>query len=115
MSKSSPTGDPQLGVAVTSIVLGAVGVLLFFLPILSVPLSGFGVIFGLAGIVWALRGDVRSLRWAIAGLVVSGAALSMGMAIDKAPADHPRTPSSSPHAERARASPYVPPPARPSE
>jgi hypothetical protein len=115
MNRSPSTSDPPLGAAVTSVVLGAVGMLLFFLPILSVPLGGFGLIFGVAGIVWALRGDVRSLRWATAGLVVSVAALCTGIAIAKAPADGPQTSSSQLQSERIHARPYVPPPARPGD
>jgi hypothetical protein len=115
MNKSSAINDPPLGAAVTSVVLGAVGVVLFFLPILSIPLGGIGVLFGLAGIVLASRGGVTSVRWSIAGLVVSGAALGTGIAIANTAADHPRTPTSSTHIERVHAQPYVPPPARPGQ
>ncbi len=112
MNKSSPTSGPPLGAAVASVVLGAVGVLLFFLPILSIPLSGIGVVFGLVGIVWTLRGDARSLRWAIAGLVVSAAALGAGITIAKAAAGRLQTPTGSLDVDRMHAQPYVPPPAR---
>jgi hypothetical protein len=112
MNESSPASGPPLGAAVASVVLGAVGVLLFFLPILSIPLGGIGVIFGLVGAVWTLRGDARSLRWAIAGLVVSGAALCVGITIAKAAAGRLQTPAGSVDIDRLNAQPYVPPPAR---
>jgi hypothetical protein len=114
MSKPALTNDPR-GAALTSVVLGAVGALLFFLPILCIPLGGIGVLFALAGIVCAMRRDARSLRWSITGLVVSAAALGAGITIGKAPADHPRTPSIPSHVQRTRAQPYVPPPARPGQ
>ena len=113
MSKTLPIRDPSLGAGLTSVVLGAVGMLLFFLPILSIPLGGAGVIFGLAGIALALRGGRTSLRWAIAGLVVSGSALVAGVAIAEAPAGYLRSRAiplnAQPIAERS----YVSPPARP--
>jgi hypothetical protein len=73
------------------------------------------VLFGVAGIVWALGRDARSLRWSIAGLVVSTAALCVGVAIATAPADQPRTPSIPLHLQRTHAQPYVAPPARPGQ
>jgi hypothetical protein len=115
MNKSSLSNDAPVGVAAASVAIGAVAVLLLFLPILSIPLGGLGVLFALAGIAWSLRGDTRSLRWSIAGLVVAGAALCMGIAIDRAPADHPRTPSIPLHLRHTHAQPYVAPPARPGQ
>jgi hypothetical protein len=115
MSKISATREPPLGAGLTSLVLGAVGAMFFFLPILSIPLGGTGVLFGLAGIGLALRGDWTCLRWAIAGLVVSGAALTVGVGIVAAPAGYLRSRAiplnTRPTADRA----YVPPPARPGE
>jgi hypothetical protein len=113
MSKTLPIRDPSLGAGLTSVVLGAVGVLLFFLPILSIPLGGAGVIFGVAGIALALRGGWTSLRWAIAGLVVSGTALSVGIAIAEAPAGYLRSRSIPLSSQPVAEGPYVPPPARP--
>jgi hypothetical protein len=113
MSKSSRTCDPPLGAGLTSLVLGAVGALLFFLPILSIPLSGVGVIFGLAGIVLAVRGGWTSLRWSIAGLVVSGTALAVGVSIVEAPAGHLRSRAIPLNSQPMPERPYVPPPARP--
>ncbi len=114
MNQPAPSNDPPLGVAATSVVLGTVAVLLFFLPILSIPLGGCGVLFALAGIAWSRRGDKRSLRWSVAGLLVAGAAVCVGIAIDKAPADRPRTPSIPLHLQHTHTQPYVsaPRPAR---
>jgi hypothetical protein len=113
MSETSPTRDPPLGLGLTSVVLGAVGALLFFLPILSIPLGGIGLLFGLAGILLAIRGGWTGLRWSIAGLVVSAAALSVGIAIAEAPAGYLRSRPIPLNAQPLPDRPYVPPPARP--
>ena len=94
-------------------VLGAVGMLLFFLPILGIPLGGAGVIFGAVGIVLALRGGWTSLRWSIAGLVVSCTALFVGIAIAEAPAGYLRSRAIPLNVQPVAERPYVPPPARP--
>ena len=62
MNKLLSASDAPVGAAAAAVVLGAVAALLFFLPILSIPLGCCGVLFGVAGIVWALGRDVRSLR-----------------------------------------------------
>jgi hypothetical protein len=115
MSESSATRDPPLGMGLAAVVFGTVGMLLFFLPVLSIPLGGIGVVFGLVGIGLALRRSWTSLRWAIVGLVVSGSALTVGIAIAEAPAGYLRSRAiplnTQPVPERA----YVPPPARPGD
>ena len=66
--------------------LGVVGLLLFFLPILSIPLGGVGLVFGFSGLVFALLNSWTSLRWSVAGIVLSGLALAVSLAIAQAPA-----------------------------
>ena len=113
MSKPLPTQDPPLGAGLASVVLGAVGTLLFFLPILSIPLGAVGLVFGLAGLVLAVRGGWAGLRWSIAGLVVSGAALAVGISIAEAPAGYLRSRTIPLNTQPVSVQPYVPPPARP--
>jgi hypothetical protein len=47
MTAFSRTRIPPAGVGLASTILAAVGLLLFILPILSIPLSAFGLLFGL--------------------------------------------------------------------
>jgi hypothetical protein len=115
MSQTSPRGDAPLGVGLTSLVFGAVGVLLFFMPILGIPLAGIGVVFGLAGVALVLPRGWSSLRWPIAGLVVSGAALAVGLAIAEAPAGSSWSRTIPLDSQPVRETPYVSPPARPGE
>ncbi len=113
MTKSPQTADPPLGMGLTSVILGAVGVLLFFLPILSIPLGGVGLVFGLSSLVLALVGGWTSLRWSIAGVVTSGLALAVGIAIAQAPAGYLPTGTVPLNTQPVPERPYVPPPARP--
>jgi hypothetical protein len=96
-----------------ALVLGTVALLLFFLPILGIPISACGLFFGLAGIVVALFGTAGSLRWALAGSAVCFLALAINLAIVYAPGGYlpPRKvpPPWQPIPDR----PYVPPPAHP--
>lgn len=59
MNKLLSASDAPVGAAAAAVVLGAVAALLFFLPILSIPLGCCGVLFGVAGIVWALGRDAQ--------------------------------------------------------
>jgi hypothetical protein len=115
MSNLSATREPPLGAGLTSLVLGAVATLLFSLPILSIPLGGVGILFGIVGIGLALRGNWLCLRWAIAGLVVSGAALTVGVSIVEAPAGYLPIRAIPLNSQPTAARTYVSPPARPGE
>jgi len=113
MTAPHDTHDPPLGLGLTSVVLGAVGLLLFFMPVLSIPLAAIGLAFGLASLALALLGGWASLRWSIAGVAICGLALGIGVAIAEAPAQHV-PPSAIPlDTQPGPERPYVPPPARP--
>jgi hypothetical protein len=113
MSKSFQTVDPPLGMGLTSVILGTVGMLLFFLPILSIPLGGIGLVFGFSGLVLALVGGWTSLRWSIIGIAVSGLALAVSIAIAQAPAGYLPTRTVPLDTQPVPDRRYVPPPARP--
>ncbi|HVT28864.1 MAG TPA: hypothetical protein VHE81_12690 [Lacipirellulaceae bacterium] len=97
----------------TSVVLGAIGLMLFFLPVIGIPISVSGAAIGLIGIVVAYFGGSASLRLCVAGIVLSGCAVGINWAIRGAAGGYywPRQtfPSLPPATER----PYVPPPAEP--
>ncbi len=100
---------PALGM--TSLVLGVIALLLAFLPILGIPLSAFGLLFGFLGFLAALVARGTSLRWSVGGLAASCLALAVNLAIAYAPEGYlpgrkvPRP--WQPVSDR----PYVPPPA----
>src|SRR6185437_10270768 len=76
---------PPVAAASASIILGMIGLALFFLPILGTAIGACGMICGAAGVAMAWAGDRRDIRSAWIGLLLSGAALAVGFAIDYAP------------------------------
>jgi hypothetical protein len=113
MTKPPSAHDRPLGMGLTSVVLGAVGLLLFFLPVLGIPLGCVGVAFGAVGVLMAIFGGWTSLRWSAAGLVVSTLALGMGLSIAQAPEGYVPTRRVPLNTETVPEHSYIPPPARP--
>ena len=113
MATISPASDPPLGMGLTAAILGSVGALLFFMPVLGIPLAAVGLVFGVVGLLMAILGGRTSLRWSAAGIVVSGLALGIGLAIAVAPAGVLPNPKGPPVEQSVPERPYVPPPARP--
>ncbi len=115
MTKPFPTQDPPLGMGLASAIFGAVSLLLFFLPVLSVPLGGAGLVFGLGSLALALFGGRASLRWSVVGIAVSTVALGVAVAIAKAPTDYLPVRPLPLDAQTLPAPHYIPPPALPAE
>ncbi len=113
MTLTDNLNDPPLGLGPTSVALGVVGLLLLFLPVLSVPLGAIGLAFGLAGLLLALFGGWASLRWSIAGIALSGLALAIAVAIAEAAAGPLPSRPAPPETQAVAEHVYVPPPARP--
>jgi len=113
MAALSSSSNPPVGMGLASVILGSVGALLFFLPILSIPLGAVGLTFGILGFLMAIAGRWTSLRWSIVGIVVSGLALGIGVAIALAPYGSLQLPAPPPVWHNVPDRPYVPPPARP--
>lgn len=113
MARVAHTENRLYGLGMISLALGSVGMLLFFLPILGMPLSLFGLLFGIAGVIMAAVGGRSSLRWSILGIALCLLAGVMNVAIAYAPAGYapqrtvPRLWLTPPDR------PYVPPPAPP--
>jgi hypothetical protein len=100
-------------VGLASVVLGTIGLALFFLPVLGVPIALCGLLAGVAGIVVAASGGGASLRWSMAGLAVSCVAIGAGLIIMSAPRGEEPSRSARRLWETQSDRPYVPPPARP--
>ncbi len=109
------TENPPVGLGMLALVLGTVALLLFFLPVLAIPIGVCGLFFGLLGLVLAGFGRGGSLRYILAGSAVCTVALVLDFALAYAPGGYP--PSSGGVTEPTRQSvldrPYVPPPATP--
>lgn len=110
MTNAPKTHDVALGMGLASAVLGTVGLLLFFLPILSIPIESAGMVLGLVGFLFAIFGDWTGLRWSIAGIAVCGLALAFSVAIAVAPAAYVPTPIVPLDTQPVPSHPYIPPP-----
>ncbi len=114
MSTLPRTPPPEFALGMLSLVLGTTALLLFFLPILGVPIGAIALLVGVLGIVLALFGVGGRLRWAVIGTAMSAVALGVNVAIYSAPGGYlPAPHRQQPYWQRAPDRPYVPPPARP--
>jgi predicted membrane-bound spermidine synthase len=102
---------PPIALGMTSLVLGTIGALLFFLPILGAPLSGLGLIAGVMGWIAAAVWGADNLRWAVIGTMVCAGALAINVAIYYAPTGYIEQ-RNAPPIMKVPGRPYVPPPAR---
>jgi hypothetical protein len=113
LPRLEPYGPEHLpfGFGMTSLVLGAIALAFNFLPVLGAPLSGFGLFFGLVGVVVALRQGGARLRWSIMGIGASVLALMVNVAISYSPWGYAPQPREVPQLwRRPPDRPYVPPP-----
>jgi hypothetical protein len=103
--------NPPLAPGTTSIILGTMGLALFGLPILGMPLAATGLVIGLLALPFAWRRDRAQRRWLLAGVGLSAMALGMIVAIDYAPEGYVRTRTVPRLWQEPNDRPYVPPPA----
>ncbi len=112
MNRPPEVKTQPLGLGVASVVLGVISTLLFFLPILATPIALIALALAVIGCALGMTSGRTSLRWSAVGLVVSGLALTINLAIAYAPSGFEHTPPSPP-TEPVPGVPYAPPPARP--
>jgi hypothetical protein len=96
----------------TSLVLGTIALVLAFLPVLGIPISALALFFGLGGLGVAFFAGGASMRWSLAGLLVSSLALSVNLALARAPAGYLPAPGAPRPRQPIPDRPYVPPPSR---
>ncbi len=102
---------PLLGFGMASLVTGLIGLLLFFLPVLGIPVSVLGLALGVIAVFGALFGGGPSLRWGLGGSAVCCLALGVNLALDQAPRGYGDVYPVPPPWQLPRDRPYVPPPA----
>jgi hypothetical protein len=76
---------PPVGLGLASVVLGAIGLMLFVLPILAIPISACGFLASVIGLVAAKYSKSIDGRLALAGAVVCALAIGIELAIAYAP------------------------------
>ena len=98
--------------AVASFVLGAVGLLLFFMPVLGIPLGSVGLLLGLIAFSVAIFGGPSSLRWSVLGTLLCVFALGIDVLVGNSPQveEPPRKESQVREPPLPR---WIPPPADP--
>src|SRR4051794_19371924 len=79
---------PPLGLGLSSVILGAIGMVLFLVPIIGISISFAGIVIGITGIVIAFLGGAASLRLSVVGVLLSGCALVIISAIALAPSGY---------------------------
>jgi hypothetical protein len=94
------------------VVLGAVGLMLFIMPILAIPISGCGAIVGLCGIAAGVARLRMDFRLSIAGVALCALALAIDLAIQYAPGGYLGRPDDPQMHVPDSGRRYVPPPAR---
>jgi len=111
MMPPQPRNVPSVGLGLASITLGAVGLMLFILPILALPICGAGLATGTVAALVALTRDPTDLRLSMTGMAVCLLAIAVSIAIAQAPGDYldpyPPPPGVAPLPPRQ----FVPPPA----
>jgi hypothetical protein len=81
-AKSPPSSRIALGLGIPSLILGMIAFLFSWIPLvglLSMPLSGLGLVLGIAGLVVAIIQRGRGMGFPIAGFAVSLVALVIGV------------------------------------
>ena len=110
MAHPSFSQSLPLAFGVASFVLGMIGFMLFFLPILGAPISVIGLSAGIVGCLIAGATSRGSLRWSVAGLVLCCLALGINVGVAYAPRGF--SPPTGPPTESVPDRPDVSPPAR---
>jgi hypothetical protein len=102
---------PPVGLGLASLVLGAIGLLLFIVPILAIPISGCGMLLGGVGAVGSLAAWRMDLQLSLAGVALCGLALVIDVAVNYAPGGFLGRPAEAQIVDPAARQRYVPPPA----
>jgi len=111
MSRSRTDFAPSIEFGIASACLGSIGLMLFFLPILSIPIAICGFIAGVAGVIRGQYGGTLGLRWSLIGCVFCAAVVAIGFVVAYAPIGElpSRAVPSQNWAPSGR--PFIPPPA----
>jgi hypothetical protein len=107
--------NPRIGLGVASLTLATIGLMLFLLPILSVPITAAAFAVGVVGVVVSFWGGGASLRWSLAGVVLAMVAGAINLAIASGPAGYVQGYDVPPIWRPSPGPPYVSPPARPGD
>jgi hypothetical protein len=103
---------PPAGLGLASVALGAVGLMLFVLPIAAIPISAAGFVVGAVGAAGSLFSKTIDGRLAIVGTAVCALAVSIELAIAYAPSGNWGRPTDPATGTPRLPKRYIAPPAR---
>jgi hypothetical protein len=112
MFKTSGWVEQPFGFGTIATVLGSIGLALFPLPILSIPIATFGLLAGIVGMVHTMRWPSSKLRWSVVGCALCVCAISLGLVLAYTPINNVPAPSAVSPFWEPPGRPYVSPPAR---
>jgi hypothetical protein len=96
-----------------SLVLGTTALIFFFMPILGIPTSALGLLFGVVGVCASLATRGVRLRWSMLGCAMCTLALSINLLVNYAPGRHLPPPRIPRMWQSVPDRPAIPPPAKP--
>ena len=109
--KPPPADVPPIAFGMAAVCLGTTALLLFILPILSIPISGIGFLAGAWGVIRGWSREVIALRWSLIGCVLCVSVLAIGVVIINAPVGELPSRAVPPQYPKPPGRPYVSPPA----
>jgi len=101
--------NPSNALGLLSMVLGTISLLLFFLPILGLPISAFSLLFGIMGLLVTFGQGGLPLRRSLQGCALSTLALTFNLSITYAPSGYLTDPIVQPPWQPVPNRPYVSP------
>lgn len=104
---------PSIEFGVTSACLGSIALMLFFLPILSIPLASFGLLAGIGGVVRGIYSGKTGLRWSLIACALCVAMIGIGCILANAPVGETPSRNVPRHDWVTPDRPYISPPAMP--
>ncbi len=113
MLKMSQWINQPFGFGTISAVLGSISLVLFPLPILSIPIAVCGLLAGAVGLVHTIRRPSSELRWSAIGCSLCVCAIGLGLVLAYTPINNVPTPSAVSRFWEPRGRPYISPPSRP--
>ncbi len=81
MSESGKQPPPLPGLGMSSLVLGFIGLILAFMPVLGIPISACGLALGILGAILTAFTHSSSLRWSLAGMATCALSMLVGSAL----------------------------------
>lgn len=111
--EAPPADVPPIAFGVAAVCLGTISLLLFILPILSIPISTIGFLAGAWGVCRGRSREMVALRWSLIGCVLCVSVLAIGVVLINAPVGELPSRAVPPQYPKSPDRPYVSPPANP--